>query len=104
MNDYRTCTVGIDLGDRKSVACVSAQGAVVEWFAFAMTREGVRAAFAGKGYGRVVMGEAAVVLAPAGWPEVSTKAADRRGPRGVSTLNVSRGPARPDVLGLVQAG
>ena len=55
MNDYSTCTVGIDLGDRKSVACVYAQGAVVEWFEFPMTPAGVVAAFAGKGFAKVAM-------------------------------------------------
>jgi transposase len=55
MNEYSTCTVGIDLGDRKSVACIYSPGVVVDWFEFAMTPDGVRAAFAGKGYRTVAM-------------------------------------------------
>ena len=55
MNDYSTCTVGIDLGDRKSMACVYRPGVVVEWFEFAMTPAGVVAAFEGKGFARVAM-------------------------------------------------
>lgn len=48
MDDFSTCTVGIDLGDRKSVACIYDQG-VVQMFEFAMTKEGIAAAFpAGK--------------------------------------------------------
>ena len=35
MNDYSTCTVGIDLGDRSSVACIYTPGVVVGWFDWA---------------------------------------------------------------------
>ena len=52
---YPACTVGIDLGDRASIACVYAQGTVVEWFEFPMTPTGVRAAFEGKAFGKVAM-------------------------------------------------
>lgn len=48
MLDYSTCSVGIDLGDRKSVACIYS-GGVAEYFEFAMTPEAIAAAFpAGK--------------------------------------------------------
>jgi transposase len=46
---------GVDLGDRKSEVCVYAQGVILERFQFEMTIEGVRAAFAGKGYARIAM-------------------------------------------------
>ena len=55
MDEHSTCTVGIDLGDRRSLACVYAGSAVVEWFEFGMTHAAVREAFAGKGYGKVAM-------------------------------------------------
>ncbi len=35
MNDYSTCTVGIDLGDRTSVACICTHGMVMGWFDWA---------------------------------------------------------------------
>jgi len=50
MNTYPACTVGIDLGDRSSIACVYALGAVIEWFEFPMTPQGIRAAFEGKAF------------------------------------------------------
>lgn len=46
---------GIDLGDRKSDVCVYQQGAILARFQFPMTIEGLRAAFAGKGYSRIAM-------------------------------------------------
>lgn len=55
MISYPQCVVGVDLGDRVSLACVYAQGVIVEWMEFAMTPEGVRKAFEGKGYARVAM-------------------------------------------------
>ena len=55
MNDYSTCTVGVDLGDRTSVACIYTPGVVVGWFEFPMTPEGVREAFEGKGFAKVAM-------------------------------------------------
>ena len=55
MNDYSTCTVGIDLGDRSSVACIYTPGVVVGWFEFPMTPEGVREAFEGKRFAKVAM-------------------------------------------------
>ena len=55
MNEYSTCTVGIDIGDCKSVACIYSSDAVVDWFEFVMTLDGVRAAVAGKGYRTVAM-------------------------------------------------
>jgi transposase len=55
MIDLTQCVVGVDLGDRKSVACIYARGAIVSWFEFAMTPEGVRAAFEGKGFQRVAL-------------------------------------------------
>ena len=55
MLDLTQCVVGVDLGDRKSLACVYAQGVVIGWFEFGMTPEGVRAAFEGKGYLRVAL-------------------------------------------------
>ena len=55
MNEYSTCTVGIDLGDRTSVACIYTPGVVVGWFEFAMTPEGVREAFEGKAFAKVAM-------------------------------------------------
>ncbi|MBM4392319.1 MAG: transposase [Deltaproteobacteria bacterium] len=48
-------TVGIDLGDRRSTACVDGAGVVVRWFEFPMTPEGVREAFTNQGFGRVAM-------------------------------------------------
>ena len=55
MFDLTQCVVGVDLGDQKSRACVYSQGVIVEWFEFAMTPDGVRAAFEGKGYLRVAL-------------------------------------------------
>lgn len=55
MNENSTCVVGIDLGDRTSVACIYSPGVVVDWFEFAMTPDGVRAAFEGKGFRTVAM-------------------------------------------------
>ena len=55
MIDLTQCVVGVDLGNRKSLACVYAQGVVVRWFDFEMTREGVQAAFEGNGYLRVAL-------------------------------------------------
>ena len=55
MIDLTQCVVGVDLGDRKSLACVYAQGVVIGWFEFEMTREAVQAAFEGKGYLRVAL-------------------------------------------------
>ncbi len=55
MEDLTRCVVGVDLGDRKSLACVYTQGRVVGWFEFAMTPEGVAGAFEGKGYARVAL-------------------------------------------------
>lgn len=53
--DPSLLTVGIDLGDRQSEACVYVGGCVYERFRFPMTKEGVRGAFEGKGYGRIAM-------------------------------------------------
>ena len=53
--DAGAVVVGIDLGDRVSDACLYAQGAVIGHYRFAMTPEGVRAAFEGRGYGRIAM-------------------------------------------------
>jgi len=50
MNESIRPVVGVDLGDRDSVACVYAQGNVEKWFEFGMTRDGVREAYEGKGY------------------------------------------------------
>ena len=44
MFDFTQRVVGVDLGDQKSLACVYSQGVIVEWFEFAMTPDGVRAA------------------------------------------------------------
>lgn len=55
MNKHSTLTVGIDLGDRRSTACVYGAGVVVRWFEFPMTPEGVREAFTNQGFGRVAM-------------------------------------------------
>ena len=55
MIDLTQCVVGVDLGDRTSLACVYAQGVIVEWVDIVMTPEGVRKAFEGKGYARVAM-------------------------------------------------
>ena len=63
MLDLTQCVVGVDLGDRKSLACVYAQGVVIGWFEFEMTREAVQAAFKGKGY---LPGPTPKRLSPAG--------------------------------------
>jgi transposase len=55
MLDLTQCVLGVDLGDRKSLACVYRDGAVVEWFEFAMKPDAVRTAFEGKGYKRVAL-------------------------------------------------
>lgn len=55
MNEYGACVVGIDLGDRKSMARDYSPGVVVKWFEFPMTPAGVREAFEGQGFSRVVM-------------------------------------------------
>ena len=55
MIDLTQCVVGVDLGDRKSLACVYAQRVVIGWFEFEMTREAVQAAFEGKGSLRVAL-------------------------------------------------
>ena len=55
MIDLTQCVVGVDLGDRKSVACVYRDGIVREWFEFPMTPEGVNTAFEGKNYKQVAL-------------------------------------------------
>ena len=55
MNETIQPLIGVDLGDRKSVACSYAQGRVLEWFEFKMDRESVTEAFKGKGYSKVAM-------------------------------------------------
>ena len=55
MDQSTTSVVGIDLGDRTSVACVYVPGVVVKWFEFPMTPDGVRAAFEGQGFAKVAM-------------------------------------------------
>ena len=62
--DAGAVVVGIDLGDRVSDACLYAQGAVIGHYRFAMPPEEVRAAFEGRGYGRIAMEAGAV--SPAG--------------------------------------
>lgn len=54
MFDYSTSTVGIDLGDRKSVACIYANGTTT-LFEFAMTPEGVEEAFPRGKFGKVAL-------------------------------------------------
>ena len=49
MNEYSTCVVGIDPGDRTSIACVYRPGVV------AMTPAGGRAAFEGKAFRAVAL-------------------------------------------------
>lgn len=55
MTEYGTRTVGIDLGDRTSVACIYMPRVVVGWFDFPMTPEGVREAFEGKAFAKVAI-------------------------------------------------
>ncbi len=55
MYEHGTCVVGIDPGDRASIACVYHPGVVVDWFDFAMTPAGVRAAFEGKAFRAVAL-------------------------------------------------
>ena len=55
MTEYGTRTVGIDLGDRTSVACIYMPRVVVGWFDFPMTPEEVREAFEGKAFAKVAI-------------------------------------------------
>ncbi len=63
MSEHTHCTVGVDIGDRTSMACLDSPGVPPAWFAFRMTREGVRDGFAGHGFGKIAL----EVGAQSGW-------------------------------------